>query len=82
MSLSPGLPVATAFAARMIAVDGATGGSLGVLAFLLVPGKEHICCGGYCGPYCTPAVAKLVFPVSGACCREEPDHASDDSGVA
>ena len=48
MSLWPGLPVATAFAARMIDVDGATGGSLCVLAFLHALGKENICCWGNC----------------------------------
>ena len=51
MYLWPGLPVTTVFAARIIDVDGATGGSLvathprlPVLGFLHALGKENICC--------------------------------------
>ena len=40
LSFFPGLPVATAFAARMIDVDGATGGSLLVLAFCMRWGRK------------------------------------------
>ena len=82
LSFCPGLPVATAFAARMIDVDGATGGSLLVLGFLHALGKENICCWWYCWPSCNPAAAKLAFPDIAVCCTEGPVRASDDCGVS